>query len=137
MPLAEPTPYGAKRRIYRNAAAETSTATARVKLELPDGVEVLRIVGVNVVGSGGTVTRVDPAIYDSASGGTRLWLGRWGSVTPGLLGDWGGGEVEVALFLRRAAYGSPHTPIRATGASSTRSPLRSCRCGREARRLAA
>ena len=96
MALAEPTPYGARRRIYRNAAAETSTATARVKLALPDGVEVLRIVGVNVVGSGGTVTRVDPAIYDSASGGTRLWLGRWGAVTPGLLGDWSGGDVEVA-----------------------------------------
>ena len=96
MALAEPTPYGARRRIYRNAAAETSTATARVKLALPDGVEVLRIVGVNVTASGGTVTRVDPAIYDSSSGGTRLWLGRWGSVTPGLLGDWSGGEVEVA-----------------------------------------
>ena len=96
MALAEPTPYGAKRRIYRNAVAETSTATGRVKLALPDGVEVLRIVGVNVTASGGTVTRVDPAIYDAASGGTRLWLGRWGSVTPGLLGDWSGGDVEVA-----------------------------------------
>ena len=109
MALAEPTPYGAKRRIYRNAAAETSTATGRVKLELPDGVEVLRIVSVNVVGSGGTVTRVDPAIYDSASGGTRLWLGRWGSVTPGLLGDWSGGDVQVApLPAAGGVWFAPH-----------------------------
>ena len=96
MALAEPTPYGAKRLIYRNATAETSTSTGRVKLALPAGVEVLRIVGVNVTASGGTVTRVDPAIYDAESGGTRLWLGRWGAVTPGLLGDWSGGDVQVA-----------------------------------------
>ena len=84
MALAEPTPYGAKRRIYRNAAAETSTATGRVKLTLPDGVEVLRIVGVNVVGSGGTVT-------------------------PGLLGDWSGGDVQVAPLPRAAAvWFAPH-----------------------------
>ena len=109
MALAEPTPYGAKRRIYRNAAAETSTATGRVKLELPAGVEVLRIVGVNVTASGGTVTRVDPAIYDSASGGTRLWLGRWGSITPGLLGDWSGGDVQVApLPSASAVWFAPH-----------------------------
>ena len=109
MALAEPTPYGARRRIYRNAAAETSTATARVKLALPDGVEVLRLVNVNVTGSGGTVARVDPALYDSESGGTRLWLGRWGSVTPGLLGDWSGGDVQVApLPAASAVWFAPH-----------------------------
>ena len=109
MALAEPEPYGTPRRIYRNAVAETSTATGRVKLALPDGVEVLRIVGVNVVGSGGTVTRVDPALYDSESGGTRLWLGRWGSVTPGLLGDWSGGDVQVApLPAASAVWFAPH-----------------------------
>jgi hypothetical protein len=109
MALAKPTPYGAKRRIYRNATAETSTATERVKLDLPDGVEVLRLVNVNVTGSGGTVTRVDPAIYDSASSGTRLWLGRWGSVTPGLLGDWSGGDVQVApLPAASAVWFAPH-----------------------------
>ena len=109
MPLAGPTSYGAKRLIFRNGAAETSTSTARVKLALPAGVEMLRLVGVNVVGSGGTVTRVDPAIYDSSSGGTRLWLGRWGSVTPGLLGEWGGGDVEVApLPSASAVWFAPH-----------------------------
>ena len=94
MPLAEPTPYGTPRRIYRNAAAETSTSTARVKLELPNGVETFRLVSVTVAATGGTVTRVDPAIYDSESGGLRLWLGEWGSVTPGLRGAWVGGNVE-------------------------------------------
>ena len=80
-----------------------------MELELPAGVEVLRIVGVNVVGSGGTVTRVDPAIYDSASGGTRLWLGRWGSVTTGMLGEWSGGDVEVApLPSASAVWFAPH-----------------------------
>jgi hypothetical protein len=109
MALAKPTPYGAKRRIYRNATAETSAATERVKLDLPDGVEVLRLVNVNVTGSGGTVTRVDPAIYDSASSGTRLWLGRWGAVTPGLIGDWSGGDVEVApLPAASAVWFAPH-----------------------------
>ncbi len=109
MALAKPTPYGDKRRIYRNAAAETSTATGRVQLDLPDGVEVLRIVGVNVVGSGGTMTRVDPAIYDSESGGLRLWLGRWGSVTPGLSGDWSGGDVQVApLPSTGGVWFAPH-----------------------------
>ena len=109
MALAEPTPCGTPRRIYRNATAETSTSTARVKLALPAGVEVLRIVGVNVVGSGGTVTRVDPAIYDAESGGTRLWLGRWGAVTPGLLGDWSGGDVQVAPLPSAAAvWFAPH-----------------------------
>jgi hypothetical protein len=109
MAIAKPTPYGAKRRIYRNATAETSAATERVKLDLPDGVEVLRLVNVNVTGSGGTVTRVDPAIYDAASGGTRLWLGRWGSATPGLLGDWSGGDVEIdPLPSASAVWFAPH-----------------------------
>ena len=52
MALAEPTPYGTPRRIYRNAAAETSTATGRVKLNLPDGVETIRIISVTVTASG-------------------------------------------------------------------------------------
>ncbi len=57
----------------------------------------------------GTVTRVDPAIYDSESGGTRLWLGRWGAVTPGLLGDWSGGDVQVAPLPSAAAvWFAPH-----------------------------
>ena len=109
MALAEPTPYGTPRRIYRNAAAETSTSTGRVKLVLPDGVETIRIVSVTVTASGGTVTRVDPAIYDSESGGLRLWLGLWGSVTPGLVGAWVGGDVELdPVPSAKGVWFAPH-----------------------------
>jgi hypothetical protein len=109
MALAEPTPSGTPRRIYRNAVAETSTATGRVKLALPAGVEVLRIVGVNVVASGGTMRVANTRYSPTRSGGTRLWLGRWGSVTPGLLGDWSGGDVQVApLPAAGGVWFAPH-----------------------------
>lgn len=109
MAIATPTPYGKPRLIYRNAAAETSTATARVQLTLPAGVEVVRLHEVNVVASGGTVTRVDPALYDAESGGTRRWLGRWGSVTPGLSGEWIGEGVDVTVNSGAGAvWFAPH-----------------------------
>ena len=102
MALSAPTPEGADWRVFRVTTPETCGTTERVKLALPAGTTQIVLGGVWVEASGGTVTRVDPAIYDSATGGVRLWLGRWGAITAGLVGEWLG---EVGLPTVGAAGG--------------------------------
>lgn len=94
MALTVPPASGQVWRTYRITTPEACGTAERVKLALPAGTTRIVLSGVWVEASTGAVTRVDPALFDAESGGTRLWLGRWGSVTPGLVGEWLG-EVGV------------------------------------------